>query len=165
MCFYRRVVYSCNHSAWSREPVYQCDAQKRYRAGESEEPCTLRRSHPLITMRVAMACRCQGKAEKLDERLRQAKEIIKETKMALGIDDNDLHTDAGRNSPYRPSLSPTPTPTPTTSSLTTITEEGSMTHGESSENGGSAIKESLGDSATEFLQKRRDKDDKGMFMG
>lgn len=111
-----------------------------------------------------MACRCQGKAEKLDQRLRQAKELIKETKMALGIDGDDLHPDAGRNSPYRPSLSPTPTPTPTTSSLTTITEEGSTTHGESSANCGNATKESSGDCATEFLQKRRDEDDKGLFM-
>lgn len=137
--------------------------QKRYRAGESEEPCTLRRGHPLITTRVAVACRCQGKAEKLDERLRLAKELIKESKMALGIDhhdgDDDLRAGAGRHLPYRPS----PSPTPTTSSLTTITEEGS-TQAESSVNGDSATKESVGDSATEFLQKRRDEDDQGLFM-
>lgn len=143
--------------------------QKRYRAGESEEPCTLRRGHPLITTRVAVACRCQGKAEKLDERLRLAKELIKESKMALGIDDNDdddLRAGAGGHLPYRPSPSPTPTPTPTptTSSLTTITEEGSTTHAESSVNGDSATKESVGDSATDFLQKRRDEDDQGLFM-
>lgn len=172
MCYYKRATYSqCNHSQWSAQPTRECPAQRDYAAGLAREPCDTARGHPLATVKVEGRCAaCRGQTDHLDERLRRAKDIISISKQTLigadercrailedvGIDVPLVFSDDEGDGNMTPkSFSPISTTTHTTnktSAASSPVEEG-------------IIRVGLEDSsAQEFLRKRREQKDSGLYM-
>lgn len=174
MCYYKRATYSqCNHSQWSAQPTRECPAQRDYAAGRAREPCDTARSHPLATVKVEGRCAaCRGQADQLDERLRRAKDIISVSKQTLigadercrailedvGIDvplvfsDDEGGGDKATPQSFSPVSATAAHTGDKTAAASPVVEEG-------------IIKVGLEDSsAKEFLRKRREQKDSGLYM-
>ncbi|KAK7923148.1 hypothetical protein PG985_007219 [Apiospora marii] len=180
MCYYKRATYShCNHSQWSAQPTRECPVQRDYAAGRAREPCDTARGHPLATVKVEGRCAaCRGVADHLDERLRRAKDIISVSKQTLiGADERcrAILEDVGIDVPLVFSDDEGDGDvTPRSSSFSPISP-GTHTHTNTVNNKTSAVARSpveegiiqvgLEDSsAQEFLRKRREQKDSGLYM-
>ncbi|KAK6842652.1 hypothetical protein PG987_003512 [Apiospora arundinis] len=185
MCYYKRATFSeCNHFQWSPQPMRECQAQLDFRAGRSAEPCDTARGHPLATLKVEGRCAaCRGQADKMDERLRRVKDIISTSKQTLigadercrailedvGIDVPFSDGDDDENEVATPRWSPisaaatTPTTTGSASSSTT-TKTNTATTASSSGGEGEDKAGEGNSSAKEFLRKRREQKDSGLYM-
>ncbi|KAK8114039.1 uncharacterized protein PG998_001470 [Apiospora kogelbergensis] len=173
MCYYKRATFSeCNHSQWSPLPMRECQAQQDFRAGRNAEPCESARGHPLATLRVEGRCAaCRGQADKMDERLRRVKDIISTSKQTLiGADERcrAILEDVGIDLPFSDDENEgaaTPRSSPVSASATTVlsaetaaSTAASTVGGESSQGG---EENSL---AKEFLRKRSEQKDSGLYM-
>ncbi|KAK8048584.1 hypothetical protein PG994_010314 [Apiospora phragmitis] len=162
MCYYKRATFSgCNHTQWSAKPMRECQIQKDLVAGRSTVPCDTAQGHPLATIKIEAECAaCRGQADKLDERLRRAKDIISVSKQTLiGADQRcrAILEDAGIEVPFSDDEGATPHSSPVSGTHTATTAASTVDGG--SEGGG---KEDS--SAKEFLRKRSEQKDSRLCM-
>ncbi|RYP51443.1 hypothetical protein DL768_003229 [Monosporascus sp. mg162] len=84
MCNHSKAIFRCNHVQLSEKPVRICLVQSDYISGVGSEACDEVRSHPLITVRRPSECGyCTDKRIKLDQTLKEAKELIAGVKAIL----------------------------------------------------------------------------------
>jgi hypothetical protein len=149
MCVYRRTLFaSCNHSQWSPKPFRICEQQHAYIAGKSSGACTQAMGHPLATIKVEAKCpQCAGAHRGVDEKLREAKAVISETKKTLiGADERckTILEDAGAGTAATEDEGDVDLP-----------KEGVEAPG---------AKEPSGQMAAQFLKRRKESDSANLFM-
>ncbi|KAK8090066.1 hypothetical protein PG997_005027 [Apiospora hydei] len=171
MCYYKRATYSqCNHSQWSAQPTRECQAQRDFVAGRpGAEPCDTARGHPLATVKVEGQCAaCRGQTDKLDKRLRRAKDIISVSKQTLiGADERcrAILEDVGIDVPFSSDDEGVSLKSSPVSATSMHTIDSAMTEATVStvEDGGSKDGED-GSLAKEFLRKRKEQKDSKLYM-
>jgi hypothetical protein len=174
MCIHKRIVFDlCNHSQWSSTPLRECDVQKSFRAGLSVEQCNTARGHPLATVKVQGKCRkCQGRHEKVDDRLQRAKNLISQSKQTLiGADERcrAILEDAGIDVSDDEAVLKEVEKEIEGLERREAESEGHVETGkETNENAkakrGGQVQEQGEDPATEFLKKRKEEKNASLFM-
>lgn len=86
MCYYKRVVFQCNHSSFGKISR-KCFLQLAYENGECESPCEKRDINPIQSIRVQVLCReCSAKVTDQVHKIAAIKQKIAEAREKLKID-------------------------------------------------------------------------------
>lgn len=83
MCYYKRAVFQCNHSLFSKM-TRKCFLQLAYENGESAAPCGKRDGNPMQSIKVQEpCCECSAKIACQANKIAVIKQRVAEMKMTL----------------------------------------------------------------------------------
>lgn len=89
MCYYKRVVFKCNHSSFGKISR-KCFLQLAYENGERGSPCGKRDINPIQSIKVQVLCReCSTKVTDQAHKIAAIKQKIAKAKVKLKIDVDD----------------------------------------------------------------------------